>query len=680
MASFQRPHNRNETEMYQEHYDNEIDKKCKKLGYLTEIKITGNGFKNLDQSFCWSNIPMLAVITGKNGCGKTAVLEAIMRGFREEKENQSSKNSKISSKEGYRSFKGVTIKYATEVPKCHYYSSNFRKNEDLEKTDKTEKKKAVYLLDEPDAHLHTSFVKQLIEIIKTRLVSELGMQVIMTTHCPTTVSLVPNNCVYVMAEHTYRTPTKHSNPLVTKDNIDAMSETDTGNTAKIVKICKADSKGQAIQLLTSEFVHLNLPFRLVFVEGTDDEMFYQMIMNKIIYKRLFMPSIPLKFKSHGYSLRKHPPDECGNITTEDSSRQIIERLVKFCVDPKVADECDDYSLKGFIFGLVDNDNKGESKINNITCLKERYSLENYIYDPVYLYYNLLRRGEVLVSQIKEEINSKLCLQNHPDHLSDFLEGTETKIDILQAIIDNVFDKLAKTIERFIRLSESKDFKDLVSKLKQHLNKLKRMNDQLNEYQKIGEEIKEDLKELKRIYKLNSNQFSKQSNGQGNIQNYIQNNSQNTDQVCVQHNDQGINQSDKQSYIDGQLMRKIKITLETENTKYDTLTERLRNLCKYTDEITDAIKRLKSNQFLRNGDNSKLDFSKSDISLESKVTVSYPIVILKMRGHDLVMFYKETFKNIENCKNMIRFLQSQNFLIPSDLVEVLKELQTSYISV
>jgi len=44
------------------------------------------------------------------------------------------------------------------------------------------------LLDEPDAHLHPSMSKMMIDIIKNTLVKEYGIRVIMTTHSPSTVA------------------------------------------------------------------------------------------------------------------------------------------------------------------------------------------------------------------------------------------------------------------------------------------------------------------------------------------------------------------------------------------------------------------------------------------------------------------------------------------------------------
>ncbi|EDV26811.1 uncharacterized protein TRIADDRAFT_54103 [Trichoplax adhaerens] len=773
------------------------DKECRKPGYLVRMQFMDNktNVKNLHAPFCWRNIPKLAVITGKNGCGKTALLDAIRQGHDTKTDksvkqdygieldvsgdsgcnlpqiyahsadskfvgssmrtygdsykasensndlaldlifyNKSKKEQKpytlkfpkyeslfdqiikqVDDMDKFSSIENLGRDYQTifdhELEECingqvglhltsyatldqypkyllengtklqdlndHLNRNGFKyilsndclendkfsqlmlniesdskniKSEDLSPGERLElltllwrfetkvwKKSnvgAIILLDEPDVHLHPGLVKEMIETIKTKLISKLDIQIIMTTHSPTTVSLVPQDSIYIISEDSSR--------------------------RKQVKIEKAKSKEQAIQLLTSEFVHVSLPFRLIFVEATDDEHFYQMIVNKLIQKQLFIPSIPLKFHSHGYSLKKHSPDEDGNITTEDSSRQIVERLVGFCADPKIAKENRDYSLTGFIFGLVDNDNMGKSTLNNIKCLEDRYSLENYIYDPVYLYYYFRKKDNLV--EIEKEVNSKLGLKSHPVRLSKYCEDGDTKTNtrVLQIIIDIIYDKLVKTIEGFVLLNKTINFADLALKLISYRNNIKVLTGKLSENEEFAQKIEKDMKILKQKCKLNNNQSYEKDNDQNNIQNLAQGNSQ----------------GNKQGYFQGQLIHKIEIILENMNAECKDFDHKLKGLYDYADSINKAIGRLKRNSFLEDGDTLIPD--RIQISFEKKIILSYPKVILKMRGHDLVMFYKETFKSMPNASNMIRFLRNENFLIPSDLVKILKELQTSHV--
>ena len=53
-------------------------------GYITSMQvIPPSKYENLPGEFSWQHIPMFSVITGKNGTGKSKILEAILFGFEE---------------------------------------------------------------------------------------------------------------------------------------------------------------------------------------------------------------------------------------------------------------------------------------------------------------------------------------------------------------------------------------------------------------------------------------------------------------------------------------------------------------------------------------------------------------------------------------------------------------------
>jgi len=222
-----------------------------------------------------------------------------------------------------------------------------------DKTDRKLKKAgAILLLDEPDAHLHPSLVKNLIETIQTKLIDSYGLQVIMTTHNATTVSLVPDRCLYVMTE-------------------DAMT--------KHVTIAPASTKKQAIQLLTSKFVYVNQPFRLVFVEASNDVIFYNIVKAQLTSRlKKFATKPQILFISHGQKNIAKDAKE-----TEDSS---CERVVRFV--EKLCGDNEDTSLKEYIFGLLDQDDGKPPAHPNLRTLG-RYSIENYIFDPLHVFFALL---------------------------------------------------------------------------------------------------------------------------------------------------------------------------------------------------------------------------------------------------------------------------------------------------
>lgn len=59
-------------------------------------------------------------------------------------------------------------------------------------------KNSIFLLDEFDAHLNPSMSKMFIEIVKDKLVGEYGLQVIMSTHSPSTVAFVDDEDIFWM--------------------------------------------------------------------------------------------------------------------------------------------------------------------------------------------------------------------------------------------------------------------------------------------------------------------------------------------------------------------------------------------------------------------------------------------------------------------------------------------------
>jgi hypothetical protein len=57
----------------------------------------------------------------------------------------------------------------------------------------------LFLLDEPDAHLHPSMTRQFMDVIKEVLVERYNVRVIMSTHSPSTVALAPDNSIFEMS-------------------------------------------------------------------------------------------------------------------------------------------------------------------------------------------------------------------------------------------------------------------------------------------------------------------------------------------------------------------------------------------------------------------------------------------------------------------------------------------------
>jgi len=190
------------------------------------------------------------------------------------------------------------------------------------------------LMDEPDAHLHPSMSQQFLNVIKNVLVDKFGVQVIMTTHSPSTVILAPNDSIY------------------------EMSRTEP-------RIKKSPSKNHAVSLLTSGLVYVGEGTKYFLVEDKDDVNFYSFIYNQLISENLIDANIPLVFI---------PASTNNKSGGKDIVQNWVEKL-------KVS------GLVNVVQGLIDADygnvtSEGLYKIN-------RYSIENYLIDPILVYAALI---------------------------------------------------------------------------------------------------------------------------------------------------------------------------------------------------------------------------------------------------------------------------------------------------
>jgi ABC-type multidrug transport system ATPase subunit len=186
----------------------------------------------------------------------------------------------------------------------------------------------VLLLDEPDASLHPSMSKQFLDVLEKVFVKEKGVKVIITTHSPSTVALCNEENLFVMNK--------------------------TGQ--RIEKI----TKDKALRILTAGVPSLSINYenrRQVFVESKYDAFFYEKVYDKL--RSNLINEVSLNFISSGVS-------GAGN---SDQVKDVVNKL-------------SGYGNK-FIFGIIDWDLKNTAA-NFIKVLGEnkRYSIENYIFDPL----------------------------------------------------------------------------------------------------------------------------------------------------------------------------------------------------------------------------------------------------------------------------------------------------------
>jgi AAA domain, putative AbiEii toxin, Type IV TA system len=268
---------------------------------------------------------------------------------------------------------------------CLYYAQEDRQIIDYPR---------ILLLDEIDAPLHPSMAKSLLRTIREELVGRYGIKVILTTHSPSTVALAEESSIYVMFK--------------TAENR-----------------LKKTTKDKALAILTAGVPTLSIDYenrRQVFVESSYDVSFYEKIYEKLKDKASanhLIPEISLDFISSGLSRKG---GSCAQV------KKIVNTLYR-CGNKNV-------------YGIIDWDlkNQGNPRIK-ILGKNKRYSIENYILDPLLVAAFLLREkwiNRLSLGLNKDEVytdlrnfdNARLqivanfIVDKVRNHISPLSEGTQ----------------------------------------------------------------------------------------------------------------------------------------------------------------------------------------------------------------------------------------------------------------
>lgn len=187
---------------------------------------------------------------------------------------------------------------------------------------------SLILFDEPDAYLHPSLSSTMLKVIRDVFIGEHKIKVIMTTHSPTTVAILPETSLYSMKD------------------------------GKMKKV----TKQEAILALTSGLNTISVYYenvKQVFVEADNDNLFMTHVYHHAMTLGKLIKDINLKFVNVG-------DDKQGGCTTV---RKVVNDLAG--ADNKT------------VFGIIDYDGKnGPSDRIKILGNGSRYSIDNYLVDPL----------------------------------------------------------------------------------------------------------------------------------------------------------------------------------------------------------------------------------------------------------------------------------------------------------
>lgn len=202
----------------------------------------------------------------------------------------------------------------------------------------------ILLLDEPDASLHPEYSKILINAIRESIVETAGVKTIITTHNPTTVALANDNEIYQM-------------------------DKELGYPKKI-------TKEAALNLLTKDLDNLRVSVenrRQVFVESSNDVGYYEKIFRLLDKEFLTRPVFLAPHNRDG--------SNCADVIN------IVKQLRSIGND--------------LVYGLVDYDNKNvDSEYVYILGKNQRYAIDNYIFDPIFVAFLLIREGIINTANIE----------------------------------------------------------------------------------------------------------------------------------------------------------------------------------------------------------------------------------------------------------------------------------------
>ncbi|MDF9795364.1 putative ATPase [Catalinimonas alkaloidigena] len=215
-------------------------------------------------------------------------------------------------------------------------------------------KPELLLIDEPDAALHPSMTKKMVGVLKKNIVEENNIPTIITTHSPTTAVAAEGISIYQL-------------------------ERGNNNPKKI-------PTQKAVELLSGDIPFLKISTerrRQVFVESKYDVIYYELLTN--IYGRIeTFPSEPIYIPA-----RTSNGSNCTDVI------EVVNSLFSNGNDQ--------------IYGIIDWDLNNPST-NRIIVLGdgERYSIENYLLDPLLMGILMLRENKIPVTDF-----GAISVSNYP---------------------------------------------------------------------------------------------------------------------------------------------------------------------------------------------------------------------------------------------------------------------------
>ncbi|QBH95556.1 ATP-binding cassette domain-containing protein [Limnobaculum zhutongyuii] len=291
-------------------------------------------------------------------------------------------------------------------------------------TQESSGKPDLLILDEPDAPLHPQYSKLLIDTLKDVVVEKADVRVILTTHSPSTAAMCPNNSLFEMNRET--------------------------------KLPEMISTNRGIEVLTDGIPHLKVSLdnrRQIFVESKYDVLYFQRLF-QIVHRSDPMDYQPIFLEPHSGT------SNCSDVES------IVTRLSEAGND--------------VVRGIVDWDGIRKEKYPVYILGKgRRYSIENYLLDPLYVAFALVRAGkkklvDFSVSDLDTNIEISKITEGDAQNISNNLISiTGIKLEkIVSCVLQNGWSILLP--EEFLRM-RGHDWETLLLKKIPELNAISNRN-------------------------------------------------------------------------------------------------------------------------------------------------------------------------------------------------------------
>lgn len=240
------------------------------------------------------------------------------------------------------------------------------------------------ILDEYEATLNPSLTKALYFVLNKYFV-KFGAYVIISTHCPVTVALAPSNASFYLMERS--------------------------GESRLSKVTKADS----LKLLCGEVLFLDVDFnnkRDVITEDQDDAVYFKTALNTLFENNFILEEkiANLNFiPASNYSLLRQPREK-----EIQGGCNKVKQTVKIFNNNKIT-------------GILDWDMLRKDEVNIfVHGENNRYSIENYIFEPFFLMHIMLSYKIIKCEDLKVT-EAEFYKLNEPGQC--------------QKIIDNFFELL-----------------------------------------------------------------------------------------------------------------------------------------------------------------------------------------------------------------------------------------------